>query len=168
MNIRRRLLAFIFVGAAAVAPAAAQTANPVRPYVGVVGGSEKYDGNGPIGDLVGLVGGLDYDLGESAVFVGVEGNAMKGFGDIDKEYGVAGTFGTRAYVGGAWKLFAKMGVQRVDFDRGDGQTRLLTGLGADYAPFASRPGLAFRFAADTLEFDTTRLTAGMVLRFNSF
>lgn len=168
MNIRSAFLPSAVALAAIATPAVAQTANPVRPYVGVVGGSEKYDGNGPKGDLVGLVGGLDYDLGESAMFIGVEGNAMKGFGDIDKEYGVAGTFGTRAYVGGAWKLFAKVGVQRVDFDRRGGQTRLLTGLGADYAPFASRPGLAFRFAADTFEFDTTRLTAGMVIRFNSF
>jgi hypothetical protein len=168
MHIRSALLFIAFVGGAISAPAVAQTANPLRPYVGVVGGSEHYDGDGPRGDMVGLIGGVDYDLGETAVFVGAEANAMKGFGDIDKEYGIAGTIGTRAYVGGAWKLFAKVGVQRVDFDRGGGQTRLLTGLGADYAPFATRPGLAFRFAADTFEFETTRLTAGVVLRFNSF
>lgn len=158
----------ILACAGASAPAAAQTANPVRPYVGIVGGSERYHDGGPRGDMVGVIGGLDYDLGTSPMFIGVEGNAMKGFGDIDKEYGIAGTIGTRAYVGGAWKLFAKAGVQRVDFDGSGGDTRFLAGLGADYAPFTSRPGIAFRFGADTLEFKTTRLTAGMVLRFNSF
>ncbi len=29
--------------------------------------------------MVGLIGGLDYDLGTSPIFIGVEGNAMKGF-----------------------------------------------------------------------------------------
>ena len=118
----------VAVASAAAIPASAQTANPVRPYVGIVGGSESYDRDGPSGDLVGVIGGLDYDLGESPMFVGVEANAMKGFGDIDAEYGFAGTFGTRAYVGGAWKLFVKAGVQRVDFEGAGGDTRFLTGM----------------------------------------
>ena len=168
MRTNLAILAIAFTTTAMASSVQAQTANPVRPYVGIVGGSESYDHDGPHGDLVGVIAGVDQDIGESAVFIGVEGNAMKGFGDVDAEYGVAGTIGTRAYVGGAWKLFAKAGVQRVDFDRSGGETRFLTGVGADYAPFSHRPGLAFRFGADTFEFETTRLTAGMVLRFNSF
>jgi hypothetical protein len=162
----------IAIAAAAVAtlasvPAAAQS-NPVRPYVGVVAGDHSYDRDGPSGTVYGALAGVDYDLGATPLFVGAEGTFAKGTNDIDTEYGVVGTFGTRAHLGGPWKLFVRAGWHRVNFERFGRDDSLLLGLGADYAPIKSRPGLAFRFNADTMDFHSTRLTGGVVLRFETF
>ena len=152
----------------AAAPTAAQ-ANPIRPYVGIVAGHHGYDHDGPSGGTYGGLVGIDYDLGATPFFVGAEANAAKGRGGLDAEYGIVATAGTRAHLGGPWKLFARAGYERVDFSRGRGHDgSLLVGLGADYAPIRSLPGLAFRFNADTMRFRSTRLTGGVVLRFNSF
>jgi outer membrane immunogenic protein len=49
------------------------------------------------------------------VFVGAEGNVVKGFkGDIDWEYGAAGRFGLRA--GESGMIYGKVGYQWVNFD----------------------------------------------------
>lgn len=165
-----RIIAIAAAVAAATiasAPATAQS-NPVRPYVGVVAGDHSYDRDGPSGTVYGALAGVDYDLGSTPLFVGAEGTVMEGSGGIDGEYGVVGTFGTRAHLGGPWKLFMRAGWHRVNFDRFGHDDSLLLGLGADYAPIKSRPGLALRFNADTMDFNSTRLTGGVVLRFESF
>ncbi|WP_443025961.1 hypothetical protein, partial [Sphingomonas sp. Leaf198] len=86
----------------------------IEPYVGIMGGWEQFDnvGNHGIpralnsdgsvrnnyradGALVQGVVGVNVPLGP--VFVGVEGNVIKGVdGNIDWEYGAAGRFGFRA------------------------------------------------------------------------
>jgi outer membrane immunogenic protein len=104
----------------------------IEPYFGIMGGWEQFDnerGNGipqalnangtvrrnykPSGSLVQGVLGVNVPLGP--VFVGVEGNAIKGIeGNIDWEYGAAGRFGFRA--GESGMFYGKVGYQWVNFD----------------------------------------------------
>jgi len=97
----------------------------IEPYVGIMGGYERFDeqsnagiplpadGKGYDGGLVQGVAGINVPLGP--VFVGVEGNVAKGFkGDIDWEYGAAGRFGLRA--GESGMIYGKVGYQWVNFD----------------------------------------------------
>lgn len=165
--MRRMIAAAFAITTLSAVPAAAQS-NPARPYVGIVAGHHDYDRDGPGGTIFGGLAGVDYDLGNTPLFIGAEGTVAKGTGDIDWEYGAVGTFGTRARLGGPWKLFVRAGWHRVDFDRFGHDDSLLLGVGADYAPIRSRPGLALRFNADTMDFNSTRLTGGIVLRFESF
>lgn len=161
-------LASTFAAAVALASlAGAAHAGPLRPYVGIVGGHHGFDGPAKGGYVVDGLAGVDYDLGHR-IFVGAEANAGKGFNAIDAEYGAVGTLGFRHDLAGTWKIFAKAGYQRVEFKgpRSDGS--FLTGIGVDYAFIPSRPGFALRFNADTMDFHSTRLTGGVVLRFNSF
>lgn len=98
----------------------------IEPYVGILGGYERFDeqsnagiplpadGKGYDGGLVQGVAGINVPLGP--VFVGVEGNVAKGFkGDIDWEYGAAGRFGLRA--GESGMIYGKVGYQWVNFDK---------------------------------------------------
>jgi len=97
----------------------------IEPYFGVLGGYERFDeqpnagiplpadGRAFDGGLVQGVVGVNVPLGP--VFVGAEGNVVKGFkGDIDWEYGAAGRFGLRA--GESGMIYGKVGYQWVNFD----------------------------------------------------
>ncbi|MEG3084701.1 opacity protein [Sphingomonas sp. PB2P12] len=104
----------------------------IEPYFGVMGGWEQFDNQGnhgipralnsdgsvrnnyrADGALVQGVLGVNVPLGP--VFVGVEGNVIKGVdGNIDWEYGAAGRFGFRA--GDSGILYGKVGYQWVNFD----------------------------------------------------
>lgn len=97
----------------------------IEPYVGILGGYERFDeqrnagiplpadGKGYDGGLVQGVAGINVPLGP--VFIGAEGNVAKGFkGDIDWEYGAAGRFGLRA--GESGMIYGKVGYQWVNFD----------------------------------------------------
>ena len=105
----------------------------IEPYFGVMGGWEQFDnerGHGipqalnadnslrrgykPSGSLVQGVLGVNIPLGP--VFVGAEGNVIKGIeGNIDWEYGAAGRFGFRA--GDSGLIYGKVGYQWVNFDK---------------------------------------------------
>lgn len=117
---------------AAPAPVAEDTApdgTPAfgfEPYVGIMGGWEKFDvnrSNGILprvprdnvdGALIQGVVGFNVPLGP--VFVGAEGNVAKGVdGAIDWQYGAAGRFGLRA--GDSGLFYGKVGYQWVNFDR---------------------------------------------------
>ncbi|MFS2111854.1 opacity protein [Sphingomonas sp. Sphisp140] len=96
----------------------------IEPYVGILGGYERFDeqanagiplpadGKAYDGGLVQGVAGINVPLGP--VFIGAEGNVVKGFkGDIDWEYGAAGRFGLRA--GESGMIYGKVGYQWVNF-----------------------------------------------------
>ncbi|MCP8889367.1 outer membrane protein [Sphingomonas faeni] len=105
----------------------------IEPYFGIMGGWEQFDnerGHGipqalnadgstrrsykPSGSLVQGVLGVNIPLGP--VFVGAEGNVIKGIeGNIDWEYGAAGRFGFRA--GDSGLIYGKVGYQWVNFDK---------------------------------------------------
>ena len=92
----------------------------IEPYVGVLGGYHSFDKNSAFGTsgargkmdgaLISGVAGVNVPLG--ALFVGVEGNATKGFKDIDWEYGVKGRAGFRA--GATGLLYVSAGYQWVN------------------------------------------------------
>lgn len=97
----------------------------IEPYIGIMGGYERFDrqsnagipipanGRAYDGALVQGVAGINIPLGP--VFVGAEGNVAKGIkGDIDWEYGAAGRFGLRA--GESGMIYGKVGYQWVNFD----------------------------------------------------
>lgn len=117
-------------GTATTAAPAAETAPDgtrafgIEPYIGILGGYERFDeqtnagiplpanGKAYDGGLVQGVAGINVPLGP--VFVGAEGNVVKGFkGDIDWEYGAAGRFGLRA--GESGMIYGKVGYQWVNF-----------------------------------------------------
>lgn len=125
----------------------------------------------------GAYGGVDFDLGKSAV-IGVEGNFNMGNGPIDAEYGVAGRIGFRAK--GGTVIFARAGYQWInidgagllgvdedlidddDLDVSDTIGDYLVGVGADIA-VGEKMGI--RVAVDTVSFDTLRPSVGLHLRF---
>jgi opacity protein-like surface antigen len=130
------------------------------------------------GLIYGVYGGVDFDIGKSAV-IGVEGNFNMGNGPIDAEYGVAGRIGLRAGNSGTI-IFARAGYQWVnvnaagllgipdeeidDDELGVDDTigDYIVGLGADIAVGEK---LGIRVAVDTISFDTLRPTVGLHLRF---
>ena len=148
-----------------------------EPYVGVIGGYESFDkyrsgprqGNGRgNGAFVGAVGGVNVPLG--AFFVGAEGNAAKGFNDIDWEYGVAGRFGVRA--GESGLFYGKVGYQWVEFDHGPRASKMLYGIGTEIGPkdiglggVTGNSGIRLRFGIDTLDWKSIRPNAGVVMHF---
>ena len=121
----------------------------IEPYVGIMGGWEQFDnvGNHGIpralnsdgsvrnnyradGALVQGVVGVNVPLGP--VFVGVEGNVIKGVdGNIDWEYGAAGRFGFRA--GDSGIFYGKVGYQWVNFDHFSGRSNMVADTGRDYS-----------------------------------
>ena len=166
----------------------AQETTSAHPYVGVgVGlhnlGVDEDDIDTAGFDLddsgltYGVYGGVDFDLGKSAV-IGVEGNFNLGSGPIDAEYGVAGRVGFRAK--GGTVIFARAGYQWInvdgegllnidedlidddDLDVSDTIGDILVGVGADIAA-GERMGI--RVAVDTVSFDTFRPSVGLHLRF---
>ncbi|MFZ9396034.1 MAG: outer membrane beta-barrel protein [Erythrobacter sp.] len=127
---------------------------------------------GDDGGIYGAVAGVDFPVGES-LFLGAEGNYHLGDGVIDNEYGVAARAGVR--LGGNSKLYVKGGYQEVDFDlvsilggnpppgADDTDGDYIVGVGADIGLGASPVKL--RLNADTIGFDSTRLTAGVLFAF---
>lgn len=159
-----------------------------HPYVGVQAGLHDLGVNESEIDTAGfdlddnaltygLYGGVDFDLGKSAV-IGVEGNFNLGNGPIDSEYGVAGRIGYRAK--GGTVIFARAGYQWInidgagligvdddlidddDLDVSDTIGDFLVGVGADIAVGDT---MAIRVAVDTVGFDTLRPSVGLGLRF---
>ena len=184
--IKFALAAALAVGAASAASAqdsAPDGSRPfgVEPYVGVLGGYHSFDrrsefGNvtrygKPTGALVEGVAGVNLPLG--AVFVGVEGNAAKGFNDIDWEYGVRGRAGFRA--GDSGLIYASAGYQWVngkssrDFsDHRD----WMWGGGVEVGPqdiglggITGNAGPRLRLQVETYDFDSIRPMAGVIFHF---
>jgi opacity protein-like surface antigen len=151
------------VAAVALAPTAAFAADSEGLYAGIQGGYHDFDG--PLsGGIVGGYFGYNAPAGGNLVF-GVEGNANLGTGDIDAEYGasvhIGGKFGANNL------LFARAGYQEVNFDVDvpgvdDSDGDYLVGVGAD---FGVNEASSFRIVADTIAFDSMRLTAGWSFNF---
>lgn len=175
------LAVVVAVGAAS----AAQAQTTAEPFIGPsVGYHSKDTGKDGLGNdlpnaegaIIGVVGGVDMPLGGGNAFVGVEGNYHFGTGDIDREYGAAVRLGTR--MSPTSKIYLKGGYQEVNYDIGNwiGDTEVeddslpyddtdggwLVGLGGD---FDMSPNTALRLNADTIEFDSARVTAGLAFKF---
>jgi opacity protein-like surface antigen len=181
-----KIFAAALLAAALPAAALAQEASPdgspafgIEPYVGVLGGYHGFDrdsefGSAPgrykmNGPLVSGIAGVNVPLG--AVFVGVEGNATKGFSDIDWEYGVKGRAGFRA--GQSGMLYLSAGYQWVNGRRNfSNQKDWMWGGGVEIGPAdvglsgVSLPaGARLRLQIDTYDFDSLRPMAGVVFHF---
>ncbi|WP_085810103.1 opacity protein [Sphingomonas sp. TZW2008] len=158
----------------------------IDPYVGVMGGYEGFESNpgggipaSPRGDrlkggLVEGVAGVNVPLG--GFFVGVEGNAAKGFtGDIDWEYGVHGRVGARA--GESGLVYVKAGYRWVNFDRYGNNSpdfgRVSYGIGGEFGPAAigldgltKKEGIRLRAEVSTTgEFESVRPMIGVIGHF---
>lgn len=165
-----------FVTSLALAtPAYAQDeAAKAEVFVGASAGYHDIGGGfeGDDGGIYGAVAGFDFPVGES-LFLGAEANYHLGDGAIDNEYGVAARAGVR--LGGNTKLYVKGGYQEVDFDlvsilggnpppgADDSDGDYIVGVGAEIG-FGSTP-VKLRLNADTIAFDSTRLTAGVLFAF---
>jgi opacity protein-like surface antigen len=175
-----RKIAFTTLAAmgAMALPAAAQAQSnedpKVEAFVGASAGIHELDLGipGDNGGIYGVVAGVDVPVGKT-FFVGAEGNYHIGDGAIDSEYGIAARAGVR--VGETGKVFVRGGYQEVDFDLGnlfgvtppagfdttDGD--YLVGAGVEFGvgdgPIKLRAGI------DTIAFDTTRATVGVLYAF---
>lgn len=167
----------VAAGALALVPgvAMAQSSdNAVEPYVGVSAGYHDL-GLGIPGDNGGIYGGVagvDVPV-NGPIFVGVEGNYHFGDGAIDSEYGVAGRIGYK--IGDRSKVYVRGGYQEVDLDlvsilggdpppgADDSDGDYLVGVGGDFG--LGESPFRLRLAADTISFDSTRLTAGVLYSF---
>lgn len=157
-------------------PAAAQaqsTAQGPEVYVGATAGIHDLGIGLPDDDggIYGVVAGVDLPVGET-LFVGAEGNYNIGDGAIDSEYGIAARAGVR--VGDSAKVYVRGGFQEVDFnlsrfgvpavvgvDDTDGD--YLVGAGVEFG-LGDSP-IAFRAGIDTIAFDSTRATVGVLYKF---
>jgi len=165
------------VAAAAALPAAAQAQSTTRtaePYIGATIGIHDLGVGLPDDDggIYGVVAGVDVPVGER-FFVGAEGNFNLGDGAIDQEYGVAARAGVR--VGERGKVYVRGGYQEVKFDvrsligvnppagfdRTDGD--YLVGAGVEFG-LGDAP-VRFRAGVDTIAFDSTRATVGVLFGF---
>ncbi|MFC3213319.1 opacity protein [Novosphingobium panipatense] len=150
----------------------------IEPYVGIMGGYDTYDRNSEFGSprggnmnggLIQGVLGVNVPLGP--VFVGVEGNVAKGFGDIDWEYGVKGRLGARA--GDSGMIYASAGHEWVNGKRAYSDEKdWIYGVGVEVGPkdiglggITGNSGIRFRFEVDTYDFDSIRPMAGAVFHF---
>lgn len=167
--------------AAAFAQESAPDGSPafgIEPYVGILGGYHSFDKSSEFGSprggrlngpLVSGIAGVNLPLGPA--FVGVEGNATKGFGDIDWEYGVRGRVGARA--GDSGMIFASAGYQWVNGRRGySDQKDWIYGIGVEVGPkdigldgITGNSGVRLRLQAETYDFDSIRPMAGLVFHF---
>jgi opacity protein-like surface antigen len=167
---------------------AQEASSGAHPYIGVQAGLHNLgvdtddldEDDFDIDDsavIYGVYGGVDFDLGSSAV-IGVEGNFNLGNGPIDTEYGVAGRIGVRAGTGTV--IFARAGYQWVNVNAGgllgidedliddddlgvdDTIGDYLVGVGADIGVGET---MGLRVAVDTISFDTLRPTVGLHLKF---
>ncbi len=173
-NMIVAVTAVIVSGIAMPGIAHAQTTGAAEPYVGASVGHHDIGAGFPDDDgvIYGVVAGVDFPVGQT-FFVGAEGNYHLGDGIIDSEYGIAARAGVK--VGDATKLYVRGGYQEVDFDFAelagvavpagfdttDGD--YLVGAGIEYAigggPIKLRGGI------DTIAFDTTRITGGVLFAF---
>jgi outer membrane immunogenic protein len=150
----------------------------VEPYVGILGGYHSFDRTSEFGSiggdrmggaLVSGVAGVNIPLGP--VFVGAEGNATKGFSDIDWEYGVRGRVGARA--GDSGMVFASAGYQWVNGKRGySDQKDWIYGLGVEVGPkdiglggVTGNSGIRLRLQMETYDFDSLRPMGGVIFHF---
>lgn len=148
----------------------------IEPYVGVLGGYHSFDRNSEFGSapgrvkmngaLISGVAGVNVPLG--GFFVGAEGNATKGFSDIDWEYGVKGRAGFRA--GESGLLYLSAGYQWVNGRRNfSDQKDWMYGGGIEVGPkdiglggLTGASGVRLRLQIDTYDFDSIRPMAGVV------
>ncbi len=158
----------------------------IEPYVGVLGGWERFDRQQnagiPIqpnkyrldGAMVQGVVGVNVPLGP--VFVGAEGNVAKGVsGDIDWEYGAAGRFGLRA--GESGLIYGKVGYQWVNFDKIANPNRdyhaMTYGIGVEVGPkdiglggITGQSGVRLRLEMNTFsDAKSFRPMAGVIAHF---
>ena len=153
----------------------------IEPYVGIMGGYHSFDRRSefgtvprygkPTGALIEGLVGANVPLGP--VFVGVEGNAAKGFNDIDWEYGVRGRAGFRA--GDSGLIYASAGYQWVNgkSKRGFGDhSDWMWGGGVEVGPkdiglggLTSSAGPRLRLSIETYDFDSVRPMAGVIFHF---
>lgn len=150
----------------------------IEPYFGVLGGYHSFDRDSEFGSprggkmnggLVSGVAGVNVPLGP--VFVGAEGNATKGFGDIDWEYGARGRVGARA--GDSGMVFASAGYQWVNGRRAySDQKDWIYGVGVEVGPkdiglggITGNSGVRLRLQAETYDFDSIRPMAGVIMHF---
>jgi opacity protein-like surface antigen len=150
----------------------------IEPYVGILGGYHSFDRNRDLGSsrdgrmngaLVSGIAGVNIPLGP--LFVGVEGNATKGFSDIDWEYGVRGRVGGRA--GESGLIFASAGYQWVNGKRGYGdQKDWIYGLGVEVGPkdiglggVTGNSGIRLRLQMETYDFNSLRPMGGVIFHF---
>ncbi|RIA37653.1 outer membrane immunogenic protein [Hephaestia caeni] len=152
----------------------------IEPYVGIIGGYERFDdevthsgipvpaGQNYKGGLIEGVAGVNVPLGP--VFAGVEGSVAKGFtGDIDWEYGAAGRFGVRA--GDTGLFYGKVGYRWVNFDAlgpnsGD-YGEMVYGVGTEFAPAGKKMNdVRVRLEVDTYgDAHSFRPMAGLIAQF---
>ena len=151
----------------------------IEPYVGVLGGYHSFDRDSsfgtnarygkPDGALIDGVAGVNVPLGP--VFVGVEGNAGKGFNDIDWEYGVKARAGFRAGTSGL--LYLSGGYQWVNGRHGFGDRKdWMYGGGVEVGPqdiglkgFTDAAGPRLRLQVDTYDMKSLRPMAGVIFHF---
>lgn len=162
------------IAAPAVAQAQSTTAAKPEVYVGASAGIHDLGIGLPNDDggIYGVVAGVDFPINET-FFVGAEGNFHIGDGAIDNEYGIAARAGVR--VGNSGKVFVRGGYQEVDFDlrnllgvnpppgfdSTDGD--YMVGAGVEFG-LGDGP-VRFRAGIDTIAFDSTRATAGLLFAF---
>jgi outer membrane immunogenic protein len=185
----RNMMKFALVAALAVGlpvAASAQDTAPdgskafgIEPYVGVLGGYHSLDSKSEFGTtarhgkmdgaLISGVAGVNVPLGP--VFVGAEGNAAKGFSDIDWEYGVAGRAGVRA--GDSGLVYVSAGYQWVNGRRGYADhSDWMYGVGLEVGPkdiglggITGNAGPRIRLQMTTYDFDSIRPMAGVIFHF---
>lgn len=168
------LAALGFVALPAAAHAQSGDTAEVEPYVGVSAGYHDLGSGLPDDDGItyGVVAGVDVPVGET-LFVGAEANFHLGENAIDYEYGAAARVGVR--VGEATKLYVRGGYQEVDIDLDnfitppvvgldDTDGDYLVGAGVDFGLSEDSP-VRFRAAIDTIAFDSTRATVGVLFAF---
>jgi outer membrane immunogenic protein len=146
--------------AAALVPTAAYAqggASGTGVYAGLQGGYHDLC-CGLDGGLFGGYLGFNAPVGETLV-AGLEANANVGTSDISAEYGASAHLGFRT---GAGLVFGRVGYQEVDLDGGPSDGDILYGLGGEFGLGTST---AFRVTLDTIDFDSTRLTAGISFHF---
>jgi hypothetical protein len=157
----------------AAAHAQSNEAPKIEAYVGASAGIHDLGTGLPDDDggIYGIVAGVDVPVGKT-FFVGAEGNYHIGDGRIDSEYGIAARAGAR--VGDNGKIFVRGGYQEVDFDLSglittpvvgfdDTDGDYLVGAGVEFG-LGDSP-VAFRAGIDTIAFDSTRATVGVLYKF---
>jgi len=154
----------------------------IEPYVGVQGGYHDFDSDrrGPLttnciagtdcpkGAVIEGFAGVNVPLGP--VFVGVEGNAAKGFKGLDFEYGVYGRAGFRA--GDSGLIYGKAGYQWIETDRMGKDDNWAYGLGVEVGPkdiglggVTGNSGVRLRLEVTTFDLQSIRPTGGVVFHF---